>query len=181
MGTEEPRDFRRWKSTPGLGLRDLSINLQLLILPGTHRAGKSSTQGRAGTGGRRDRSKVTQEAEEEEEGAGIPPLVPLHIPLGAHPTWSPKPAPGPSCCFLRSGESLCWEWGWPGRAGPLGSSSKAQETKGRTLPAASKLLFQAPRRDFFPQGRVLAALIIPALPQGSSHILHHTNLPFPPV
>ena len=37
-GPEARRDFRRWKATFGFGLGDLSINLQLPILPDTHGA-----------------------------------------------------------------------------------------------------------------------------------------------
>lgn len=84
MGTEELRDFRRWKSTLSFGLGDLSINLQLLVLPGTHRArgishpgpGCSVQMGRLERGGEGTDPRSPRK-QRRREGPRIPPVVPL--------------------------------------------------------------------------------------------------------
>lgn len=80
----ELRGLRRWKSTLSFGLGELSITLQLLILPDAHRAGEmvhpgpgcsvqmgTLEQGGEGTDPRSARKQRRR------EGPCIPPVLPL--------------------------------------------------------------------------------------------------------
>lgn len=95
VGTEEPRDFGRWKSTLGLGLGEPSINLQLLILPDTHRAREilHPEQGwwlRWGEWPREEKGQTQGHPGAEEEGRSTDPSCPpsvLHSQEPRKETW----------------------------------------------------------------------------------------------
>lgn len=175
-GPEARRDSRRWTGHSKVGA-GRSGHRFVAPHPPRHAQGQGNlapSSGLLGADGEtearrgRDGSKVTQEPESPgrrgggKERASLPPSLCtlqspaakgwLHIPA-LRPNHEKKSAGprGQGCLCAGRGialaERLLWE---TSHLREVSHPHKPQETQGRILPAASKLRFKAPRRDFCP-------------------------------